>query len=142
VARRAKGYRSKAGPRIITHPSSCGGINANNAKYHSKYQSGRGSALRILGSGGLSSGGGPAKIREQRDDDDQTRAKNEVAPPTVERCDNQPAGLAFRHSRKEFVMYFEVHVVAAEFRREMLATAAPHFSGISFLTAVHQKNSK
>ena len=38
-------------------------------------------------------------------------------------------------------MYFEVHVVAAEFRREMLATAAPHFSGISFLTAVHQKNS-
>jgi hypothetical protein len=39
-------------------------------------------------------------------------------------------------------MYFEVHVVAAEFRRKMLATAAPHFSGISFLTAVHQKNSK
>ena len=38
-------------------------------------------------------------------------------------------------------MYFEAHVVATEFRRKMLATAAPHFSGISFLTAVHQKNS-
>ena len=38
-------------------------------------------------------------------------------------------------------MHFEVHVVATEFRRKMLATAAPHFSGISFLTAVHQKNS-
>src|SRR5437879_13443308 len=51
----------KAGPRIITQPSSCGGINASNAKYQSRYQSGRGSALRMLGSGGLSSGGGPAK---------------------------------------------------------------------------------
>jgi hypothetical protein len=38
-------------------------------------------------------------------------------------------------------MYFEVHVVATEFRRKMLATAVPHFSGISFLTAVHQKTS-
>jgi hypothetical protein len=38
-------------------------------------------------------------------------------------------------------MYFEVYVVATEFRRKMLATAAPHFSGISFLTAVYQKNS-
>jgi hypothetical protein len=38
-------------------------------------------------------------------------------------------------------MCFEVCVVATEFRRKMLATAAPHFSGISFLTAVHQKNS-
>jgi hypothetical protein len=38
-------------------------------------------------------------------------------------------------------MYFEVYVVATEFRRTMLATAAPHFSRISFLTAVHQKNS-
>jgi hypothetical protein len=37
--------------------------------------------------------------------------------------------------------YFEVNVVAAEFRRKMLATAVPHFSSISFLTAVHQKNS-
>jgi hypothetical protein len=26
-------------------------------------------------------------------------------------------------------MYFEVHVVATEFRRKILATAAPHFSG-------------
>ena len=25
-------------------------------------------------------------------------------------------------------MYFEVHVVATEFRRKILATAAPHFS--------------
>jgi hypothetical protein len=38
-------------------------------------------------------------------------------------------------------LYFEVYVVAMEFRRKMLATAAPHFSGISFLTAVYQKNS-
>jgi hypothetical protein len=38
-------------------------------------------------------------------------------------------------------LYFEVYVVATEFRRKMLATAAPHFPGISFLTAVHQKNS-
>jgi hypothetical protein len=38
-------------------------------------------------------------------------------------------------------MFFEVYVVATESRRKMLATAAPHFSGISFLTAVHQKNS-
>jgi hypothetical protein len=59
----------------------------------------------------------------------------------MERCDNQPACLAFRHSRREFVMYFEVYVMATEFRRKMLATAAPHFLGTSFLTAVHQKNS-
>jgi hypothetical protein len=26
-------------------------------------------------------------------------------------------------------MYFEVHVVATEFRRKILAAAAPHFSG-------------
>jgi hypothetical protein len=26
-------------------------------------------------------------------------------------------------------MYFEVHVVATEFRRKILATAAPHISG-------------
>ena len=38
-------------------------------------------------------------------------------------------------------MYFEVYVVATEFRRKMLATAALHFSTISFLTDVHQKNS-
>ena len=38
-------------------------------------------------------------------------------------------------------MHFEVYVVATEFRRKMLATAAPYFSSISFLTAVHQKNS-
>jgi hypothetical protein len=26
-------------------------------------------------------------------------------------------------------MYFEVYIVATEFRRKILATAAPHFSG-------------
>src|ERR1044071_4474095 len=49
------------GPRIITQPSNCGGINANSAKYHTRYQSGFGSALRLLGSGGASSFGGPTK---------------------------------------------------------------------------------
>jgi hypothetical protein len=37
-------------------------------------------------------------------------------------------------------MYFEVHVVAKEFRRKMLATAAPHFSGF-FLYFRAQKDS-
>ncbi len=38
-------------------------------------------------------------------------------------------------------MYFEVHVVATEFWRKILATAAaPHFSG-SFLIAAHKKDS-
>ena len=37
-------------------------------------------------------------------------------------------------------MYFEVHVVATEFRRKILATAAPHFSGF-FLIAAHKKDS-
>jgi hypothetical protein len=36
-------------------------------------------------------------------------------------------------------MYFEVHLVATEFRRKLLA---PQFLGISFLTAAHQKNTK
>ena len=36
---------------------------------------------------------------------------------------------------------FEVYVVATELRRKMLATAAPQFLDISFLTAVDQKNS-
>jgi hypothetical protein len=49
--------------------------------------------------------------------------------------------LAFRHSRRECVMYFEAHVVATEFRRKTLATAAPRFLGIYFLTAARQKNS-
>jgi hypothetical protein len=35
-------------------------------------------------------------------------------------------------------MYFEVHVVATEFRRKILATAAPYFS-VFFLIAVHEK---
>jgi len=38
-------------------------------------------------------------------------------------------------------MYFEAHVVVTKFRRKILATAAPRFLGISFLTAAHQKNS-
>jgi hypothetical protein len=37
-------------------------------------------------------------------------------------------------------MYFEVHVVATEFRRKMLATAAPHFS-VFFLDCRHKKDS-
>ena len=35
-------------------------------------------------------------------------------------------------------MYFEVHVVATEFRRKILATAAPHFS-VFFLDCCAQK---
>jgi hypothetical protein len=38
-------------------------------------------------------------------------------------------------------MYFEVHVVATKFRRKILATAAPHFSGFFFLIAAHKKDS-
>ncbi len=38
-------------------------------------------------------------------------------------------------------MYFEVHVVATEFRRKILATGAPHFSGFFFLIAAHKKDS-
>jgi hypothetical protein len=38
-------------------------------------------------------------------------------------------------------MYFEVCVVATEFRRKMLTTAAPTLLGYFSLTAVHQKNS-
>ena len=33
-------------------------------------------------------------------------------------------------------MYFEVHVVAAEFRRKILATAAPHFSDFFLMRPV------
>ncbi len=36
-------------------------------------------------------------------------------------------------------MYFEVHVVAREFRRKILATAAPRFS-VFFLDRREQKN--
>jgi len=36
-------------------------------------------------------------------------------------------------------MYFETHVVATKFRRKMLATAAPHFSGVFFFTSAHKK---
>ena len=37
-------------------------------------------------------------------------------------------------------MYFEVHVVATEFRRKILATAAPDFSGVFFLIAAQKKD--
>src|SRR4029453_10653235 len=37
------------------------GISASSAKYQRRYQSGRGSAASMLGSGGLSNGGGPRK---------------------------------------------------------------------------------
>jgi hypothetical protein len=36
-------------------------------------------------------------------------------------------------------MYFEVHVVATEFRRKILAKAEPQLSRVFFLTAVAQK---
>jgi hypothetical protein len=38
-------------------------------------------------------------------------------------------------------MYFEIHVVATGFRRKILTTAAPHFSGFFFLIAAHKKDS-
>ncbi len=37
-------------------------------------------------------------------------------------------------------MYFEVHVVGTEFRRKILATAAPHFS-VFLLDCRHKKDS-
>src|SRR5437762_8397284 len=55
------------------------------------------------------------------------RSARNAARNKSPRRDHKSAGLAFRHSRKEFVMYFEVHVVTTEFRRKILATAAPHF---------------
>src|SRR5579872_4034810 len=47
------------GPRLITHLSDHFGINYRSAKYHMKYQSGRGDAEMIVGSGGFPSSGGP-----------------------------------------------------------------------------------
>ena len=55
-----------------------------------------------------------------------------------------PAGFLIGNAREfaiQRALHFEVCVVSTEFRRKVLAIAAPHFSGISFLTAVHQKNS-
>jgi hypothetical protein len=37
-------------------------------------------------------------------------------------------------------MYFEVHIVATEFGRKILATAAPNFS-VFLLIAAHKKDS-
>ena len=37
-------------------------------------------------------------------------------------------------------MYFEVHVLATELRRKILATTAPHFAAF-FLIATHKKDS-
>src|SRR5207249_6135810 len=44
------------------------------------------------------------------------RSARNAARNKSPRRDHKSAGLAFRHSRKEFVMYFEVHVVTTEFR--------------------------
>jgi hypothetical protein len=55
-----------------------------------------------------------------------------------------PAGFLIGNAREfasQRALYFEVCVVPTEFRRKVLAIAAPHLSAISFLTAVHQKNS-
>jgi hypothetical protein len=41
--------------------------------------------------------------------------------------------LAFRHSRKEFVMYFKLHVVAKELRRKMLVDGSATVLGYFFL---------
>jgi alpha-beta hydrolase superfamily lysophospholipase len=56
------------------------------------------------------------------------RSARNAARNKSPRRDHKSAGLACRHSRKKFVMYFEVHVVATEFRQKILATAAPRFS--------------
>src|ERR1041384_5904110 len=48
-----------SGPRMITHLSDHLGINDKRAKYHMKYQSGRGEAEMIVGSGGFPNSGGP-----------------------------------------------------------------------------------
>src|SRR5690349_21816252 len=48
-----------SGPRTITHLSDHFGIKERSAKYHMKYQSGRGEAETIVGSGGFPNSGGP-----------------------------------------------------------------------------------
>src|ERR1035437_7772344 len=47
------------GPRMITHLSDHLGINDRRPKYHMKFQSGRGEAEMIVGSGGFPNSGGP-----------------------------------------------------------------------------------
>src|ERR1035437_2465689 len=56
---RIKKSPKTSGPRMITHLSDHIGINDRRAKYHMKYQSGRGEAEMIVGSGGIPSSGGP-----------------------------------------------------------------------------------
>src|ERR1017187_5396827 len=52
---RIKKSPKTSGPRMTTHPSDHFGINDRRAKYHMKYQSGRGEAEMIVGSGGIPS---------------------------------------------------------------------------------------
>src|SRR5260370_33139322 len=46
---------------MTTYPAILAGMRASSAKYQRRYQSGRGSAASMLGSGGLSNAGGPTK---------------------------------------------------------------------------------
>jgi hypothetical protein len=50
-------------------------------------------------------------------------------------CDHEFVCLDFRYSRKEFVMYFGVYLVATQFRHKMSATAAP----FEWLSTVNHK---
>jgi hypothetical protein len=50
-------------------------------------------------------------------------------------CDHEFVCLDFRYSRKEFVMYFGVYLVATQFRCKMSATAAP----FEWLSTVNHK---
>src|SRR5579871_1258157 len=53
---------SASGKPMMNTFSMTGGINASSAKYHRKYQSGRGSACRLVGSAFAPSAGGPSQI--------------------------------------------------------------------------------
>src|ERR1700733_6437102 len=55
-----------SGPTTMTTFSRLGGRSASTAKYQSRYQSGRGDAVMLLGSGGASSGGGPTRAASRR----------------------------------------------------------------------------
>ena len=59
------------------------GISASTAKYQSRYQSGRGVGVQDAGVGRFVECRRPDKQRQQRDDDDQAGAENEVAPGAV-----------------------------------------------------------
>ena len=51
--------KTAAGARIMMPDSSEWGLMARMAKYHSRYQSGRGEAIRLVGLGGGARWGGP-----------------------------------------------------------------------------------